>query len=353
MMEKQFEKDFIALFRSSALHNMKICLVGRANLRFMPYRHCYEDVLQEAGISYDLLCWERLNLGEENENAIVFRRPTAVRRDAILMGYAAYRRFLLHYLHSRAYNMYVILGAQVGVMLYDFLRPRAFILDIRDYSHEGLLPYRLMLGSLLKRAQLVCISSEGFRQWLPPDRDYLLSPNLSLKRVESASRPFDDQTKIISYIGAWFIFDANVKFIHAASAIQNVEFRYIGEGPGDRELESYCTARRLQNVHFYGRFAPSEKKAFYSETNFVLACYGNDNPLVKTLLPNRLYESCMYYRPIIVNTGTYLAEVVQENNLGIVVKLGDMSDLAKRWGDTMIRSTTPVMLRVATVIFDR
>lgn len=306
---------------------MRICVIGGTSLGHMPYLRCYEEVLQDVGLPYDLVYWDRFDLKESKNNAVVFRRPTPLKRAAILAGYAAYRRFLMRYLNAVSYDMYIVLGTQVAVLLYDFLTPRRFILDVRDFTHEGLLPYRLMFGSLLGRAELVCISSEGFKEWLPFTRDYIFSPNLTHSIIAPAENPFEKQTRIISWIGVVGYGNANLKFIDGVCDMPSIELRYIGEGPCDGDLQSHCAARNAQNVGFYGRFSPWEKRKFYSETNFVLGCYGNDGPLVKTALPNRLYESCMYYRPIIVNTGTYLAEVVLKNHLGIVVELGNMSDL--------------------------
>ena len=47
-------------------------------------------------------------------------------------------------------------------------------------------------------------------------------------------------------------------------------------------------------------------------------------------MPNRLYDSCVCRRPIIVDDGTYLAKIVRENGIGIVAQLDDSARLASQ-----------------------
>jgi len=305
----------------------KIAIIALSSLAYMPYLRCYEEILREAGISFDIFYWDRFGLEETKDDAIAYRRNGTAAGLSLLPAYYGYRRFLLRHLKSVPYESYIVLGTQMGVLLGDFLMKCRFILDIRDYSHEGLLPYRWALQKLIKQANLVCISSRGFLQWLPTDVDYTLSHNLASSDLEKKASPFDKNSKVLSYIGAVGYYDANVKFINGLKNHRFIELRYIGRGTHDKELKEYCQANNIKNVSFYGHFSPEQKRMFYHEANFVIGCYGSDSPVVVTLTPNRLYEACLYRRPIIVNDGIYLADVVREYGLGIVFDLNSMEGL--------------------------
>lgn len=314
---------------------MKVCIFGPSNLRYMPYLRYYREVLDTCGrADVTVFYWDRFSLDEDAPGTHGFHRPDngGINR---LLGYAAYRRFLRRALQAADYDVYVVLTAQLAVLLHDVLSKTGvrFILDIRDYSHENMAVFRWLLGDLVRKAEMVCISSPRFEKWLPKGREYVISHNMSAKAIQAAvSRASFDQgeqcAKVISYIGSVNYYEANVRFLRAAGSLSDVVIRYIGDGPCIEKLREYCSKKGFQNVRFFGGFQPEEKPGFYQSTHFVLACYGNDNPVVASALPNRLYESCIFRRPIIVTSGTYLAEVVAEYGLGIVMDSEDPGEFA-------------------------
>lgn len=314
-----------------------VCIIAPSSLRYMPYLRYYEEILAEAGIPHDVLLWDRYGTGETRPNAFVYRRAGTASGAALLPAYAGFRRFLLRHLKAHAYGAYIVLGTQVGVLLYDFLRKKPFVLDVRDHSHEGLLPYRALAFDLARRARLVCISSRGFLEWLPPGPDYVVSHNLSRADLPRKAVPFDRSRRVLSYIGAVGYYDANTKFLEGAGRQRDWDVRYIGRGLCERQLESFCRSRGISNVSFRGAFVPEEKAGFYDDANFVLGIYGDDSAVVRTLTPNRLYESCLHRRPMIVNEGTHLADLVARKGLGIAIDLRDTA----RWTSAVDRYYEP------------
>lgn len=305
----------------------RICIIAPSSLRYMPYLDLYLDILDGASVEYEVVYWDRFLLDEDRERTVVYRREGTASGLSLLTAYFGYRRFLKSYFGQHKFDMYIVLGVQVAVFMADFLRDKKYILDIRDYSHESFFPFRIIARFLIARAQVVCISSAGFLKWLPKQREYILSPNLNASELSIEAACFDSSTRIISYIGAIGYFDANAAFIRAIKAMPSWSLRYIGRGTQESALCSYASQQAAFNVFFRGLYQPREKACFYKETNFVLSCYGSESVVVQSALPNRLYESCIFRRPIIVNSGTYLAEVVQENGLGIVCDLDNLKDL--------------------------
>ncbi|WP_129127761.1 glycosyltransferase family protein [Geomonas oryzae] len=306
---------------------MNVCLIGSSSLRYMPFIRCYEEVLQASGVSYDIVYWDRFGLDEEKENSIAFHRPGTARKAALIPGYLGYRRFLKNRLHGARYDLYVVFSAQIAVLLFGFLIDKRFVVDVRDYTYEGFLPFRLALSALFKRAMLVCISSSGYLEWLPKSGKRVISHNLIETDLGAAPLPFDFSKKVMSYIGAISYYDANVKFISQVRRLEGFEVRYIGKGECEASLEQYCRCEGVGNVKFFGQFTPEQKRQHYLDANFVVGCFGSETVNGRCTMPNRLYESCLYRRPIIVNKGTFLGEMVDKYGLGISVEQDRVADM--------------------------
>lgn len=92
------------------------------------------------------------------------------------------------------------------------------------------------------------------------------------------------------------------------------------------EIRRYCEG--MQNITFTGRYDyNTEIAGIYGKVDCVYAVYDADNPNVRIALPNKLYESILCELPIIVAKGTYLSELVEENNVGISVSHTDEKEL--------------------------
>jgi glycosyltransferase involved in cell wall biosynthesis len=306
-----------------------IAIIVPTSRSYTPYLAHYEKILNDAGIPYEMYYWDRFHIHEKTIYGETFTCNCPDHGFGSIRGYLAYRRFLLNKLRNKNYSFYIVLSVQMGILLYQFLQDKKFILDIRDFSHENKSLYRSFANRLIKSAVAVVISSDGFRIWLPTGREYLLSHNVSLESFHNVKMfpRFDPDRLVISYIGGVSYYEANLRVINAVSKNDKIHLSYIGSGTCEKELETFCVNNNIENVTFSGRFSPSQKGNFYNDTDFVLSCYGDDTPVVRTALPNRLYESCFYKRPLIVNTGTYLSDLVRNYNIGVVVDLNNTDHL--------------------------
>lgn len=307
---------------------MSTCIIGGSNLRYMPYLRYYEAILKEVGEAYDIYYWNRFGIEENHPNAISFNRLDGGNARTRLMGYLAYRRFMLNQLARKRYDTYVALSMQMAVILFDFLKGRRYILDIRDYSHEGFIPYRSIARRLVQESLLTSISSKAFETWLPSDEQYLISHNVLLEDLEKRSSAFNAKTKTVSFVGTIRYMEPNQKFLDVARNIPNLQVKYVGTGPCEKQLQDYCRNAGIENVQFIGPFLPESKPKYLHDTNFILSCYGSSSINERTAIPNRLYDSCVYRRPIIINEGTHLAEMVNKNGIGIVTQLNNPDKLA-------------------------
>lgn len=307
----------------------KVAVIVPTSLSHAPYVTYYENILKNCRVPYEIYYWNRFYINEKNEKAKSFFCDSPSHGFWSIRGYAGYRRFLLDEMKNGDYSLYIVLSVQIGILLYQFIKNKKFILDIRDFSHENNYVYSFFSNRLIKSAEAVVISSDGFRSWLSVDREYLLSHNVSFELFKNDNNPprFDPDRLVLSYIGGVRDYEANICVIKAVSQSHKIFLRYIGSGICEKELEEYCLNKKIENVQFWGRYSPPQKISFYNDTDFVLSCYGNNSEVVRTLTPNRLYESVILGRPIIVNNGTHLADLVQKYEIGIVVNLEKMDDL--------------------------
>lgn len=74
----------------------------------------------------------------------------------------------------------------------------------------------------------------------------------------------------------------------------------------------------LSNVFYHGRFkSPEDLSRIYSTIDINLIMYDYDNNNVKQALPNKLYESIAFVKPIICSSGVALSALVEDNGYGI------------------------------------
>lgn len=59
----------------------------------------------------------------------------------------------------------------------------------------------------------------------------------------------------------------------------------------------------------------------------LFATYDPIYPTNRYASPNKLFEAMMCHKPIIVNDGTSMADIVRRENCGIVVPYGDVNEL--------------------------
>lgn len=107
------------------------------------------------------------------------------------------------------------------------------------------------------------------------------------------------------------------KYVEASP---HVELHVFGDG-----LHSIFDG--LDNAHYHGRFKnPEDLSRIYGEIDINIILYDNDSVNVRLALPNKLYESIAFLRPIVCSDKVLLADVVRREGLGQVVVDGGIGD---------------------------
>jgi glycosyltransferase involved in cell wall biosynthesis len=101
----------------------------------------------------------------------------------------------------------------------------------------------------------------------------------------------------------------------------------LGDGARKRHLLAYALQRKLSNVLFLDSVPKSEVTRYWSLLN-VSIIHLIDDPLFRTVIPSKLFESMGMGVPIAHGVGGESAEIVERHGVGRVFRSGDATALA-------------------------
>ncbi len=107
----------------------------------------------------------------------------------------------------------------------------------------------------------------------------------------------------------------------AVSAMEDVPFRVAGTGELEKPLRSL--AEGSSSLEFLGQIDHPTLLRETARAHAVLAWYDPAVPANRWASPNKLFEAMMLRRPILVSSGTNMADIVAQEGAGIEVPFGD------------------------------
>lgn len=85
---------------------------------------------------------------------------------------------------------------------------------------------------------------------------------------------------------------------------------------------------QYKNIYSHGTFKnPQDLPAIYNTLDIVVACYTVQSLNERLAEPNKLYEAIFYCKPIVVSTGIYLSDRVQELRCGYCINATTDKDI--------------------------
>lgn len=312
----------------------KVLLICYSPRRIAPFLDTYIKFFEDAKIDYDYCTREIVGNhldGDEDKNRYVFEYEQKNNAFSKIVTLLRWKRFISRILLND-YSGVVLLTCYPALILGHTMRKRfksKYIVDIRDYfqpiRHKFI--YRF-LGKTIDDSYFTAISSKGFLKWLPSSKKYKTIHNLP-SSASCVGKSYCSLSKgkkyCIGYFGIIHYYEENKKIISALANNESFKLIYGGIDSEPGRMRAIADDIGAENVEFSGEFVNSEKESCYSKVDFINAVYGNGSLTVRTALPNKLYDCIIYKKPIIVSKNTYLADVVTEFNLGIVLDLdGDI-----------------------------
>lgn len=331
------EKVFINIYKAlqaiivkmKVSRKMKVCIVTYDEYINIPYISKYERLLQQYKIEYDVILWDRRNaLAKDTmpENYFVFKSKIKKSKVSKVIPFYKWKKFTLNILETINYDKVIVLTTLPAILISKFLLNRyhdMFLLDIRDFTYENLNLYKKWVDKLVSESAMTFISSEGFKSWLSDSKKLNLTHNISNieKEKQITQLKLNKSNLVIGFVGGIRYYKENCKIINNLKNRLNIQMLYVGKTHAGIELEKYCEKRNIYNVSFRPAYLNEEKPSIYEDIDFINSIYGSGNQVVKTALPNKLYDCILFKKPIIVSTGTYLAKIVNEYNLGFDVDI--------------------------------
>lgn len=296
----------------------------------VPYGASYLSILRNNGIPHDIIYWNRDSDGENifSDGEIFFNLECKLGGKKIkkIFKMLKYARFIRSILKSKKYSKVIILTTVPGMFTFDILLKgyrNKYIFDIRDYTNESNKIYYYIEKLLIKHSYTTVISSEGFKKFLPQNRNYIKTHNISNQSdIENVVQNIKLKKQlVIGFVG-------NVRYEHENELLieqlkNNSKYRigYWGKISNSFNIESVKAKTNATNISFFGPFINEDKKNIYNNIDFINAIYGTDGLEVTTAVPNRFYDAIIFKKPIITSKGTYLGELVEKSGLGIAVDI--------------------------------
>lgn len=314
------------------MKGQKVAILLPANVWFCPFVNIYTQILDELGISYDIINWDKT--GNEDSASISYKGLVGNSSFRKLIGYWKFSKFIKRILKRNNYDKVIVFGSQIGIFCSSFLKkyyPSKYIFDFRDLSIEQKQIFKSSFEELLHYSYKNVISSPGFLKYLPSGFEYIISHNFILSEVKAALGKVDNPkippTIDVLTIGGIRDADSNIPVIDALGNDARYTLRFVGKGPAAAILEKHTNDKGYKNVSFKGYYKKEDEPDIIKTTQFLNIFYPNKISHI-TALSNRFYNSIIYRKPMITTKGQIQGDFCEKYNLGIAIS--DAAELNER-----------------------
>lgn len=143
------------------------------------------------------------------------------------------------------------------------------------------------------------------------------SPEDALKNGSISESKKRNDKFLIFYAGHLSRERGFLQIISAIIDMDDVQLVIAGFGKDEHELLQLFS--RSKNVKYIGRISYEDVIRWSLKADLLFALYDTIVPNNKYASPNKLFEAMMCGKPILVNKGTAMAEIVSKENCGLVV----------------------------------
>jgi len=319
------------------------------DIRYCPYLGRYTEPLKEAGVPFDLIWWERWEtppttpLPQAADGAAechIFRKVSKMAQNPLgkLGDFAAFSRYARQIIQKRKYDRLILLTTMSGMLLADLLTGKyrgKYIFDIRDYSYEKLLPYKAIEGRVVDASAMTCISSEGFLEFLPEGRKYVLADNFIDSDIKAAEgicfrKKAPGEPIRLSYVGFVRYFQENRKILDQLIDDPRFLISYHGTGADYEKLLDYQKQHGNERLEVTGYFDfEHDKPGLCERADIINNFYPHTLEIQRLATTNKNYDGMIYRRPQLVSADTFSQKLVEQWGIGCALSI-DQPDFADR-----------------------
>lgn len=214
-------------------------------------------------------------------------------------------------------------------LFYSFMCCKPYIFEEADMTHlnirNSLLRnlLELRIKHIIEKSIVSVFRSEGFLKCHfgnnIPKNTYVIPNRLhpAIERLPSCDKQVINEEHLkIGFVGG---IRYNSIFLFAKTLLKhfpNHEMHFYGFCQTEKDKNKFYQLKDYPNCTFHGKFdSPKDLPNIYSKIDLVLSTYDVTGINSRYAEPNKLYEAIYFRTPIIVSSGTFIAEKV--NHLGI------------------------------------
>ena len=295
-----------------------------------------------------LIYWNR-DLQEEDTSVLAgitlhefcCKQEDDVAKRSKIRSFLKYRKYAKNIINKEKFDYIIALHTFPGVLLCDILCKKykeKFIFDYRDYTYESIVPFKNVVGRIVKCSSATFVSSDAFRRFLPAEckEKIFTSHNLlkdSLLHRDEKIKYGTTSDKIrIAFWGFIRHEEINRELIKKISADTRFELHYYGrEQQVALNLKQYAKDLNVTNVFFHGEYKPEDRYEFVRNTDIIHNVYKDANTLLA--MGNKYYDSAIFYIPLMSMRGSFMADVAQKAGIGLAVDPYDEDFAEKLYKD--------------------
>ncbi len=314
----------------------KVAIVAPANLKYVPYYKYYSDVLDKAGIEYDIISWNRANISEDLAYSMNYPAHDFDRK-RMLLGYVKFGHFCRKVIASNHYEKIIFLTVApaffCGAGLLNLYEGR-YILDIRDYS-PIVNRFPGYFKNICNKAYKIVVSSPSFNGWVKAPT--LICHNADINQIKDnidlvVKEPVSTGRWRIAFAGMMIEEDINIRIIERFKNNDRVSFLFIGRDmEGKQKIERFVKANSVNNVYFEGAYQKEDIIRIYRDKADFVNIFRANTIINKNALPNKLYDAVISGVPVIVfDHNEAIVTFAEKYHLGIVMselQIGELPSL--------------------------
>jgi hypothetical protein len=303
------------------------------DLKYCPYLKRYTDIFDSMNIKYEVLYWNREATNKKYpDNYIGYKKKSKLNKNLYykFFDFLGYKLWLNKKLKTKEYKKLIILSTLAGIINYKVLVGKfkgKYIFDIRDYSYECIKIFYRIEKNIIKNSYFTCISSEGFKIFLPKEFTYVNVHNFNnndIKHISNFNKKNKDQTLNLVWMGAVRYFIHQKKIINRLKNDSRFNMIYHGSGADLEDYKKYCRENKVHNIIFTGEYNNEKKHELITEADIINNSYMTHKVMeVKYAISNKFYDGIIHKIPQLVETNTFKHEKVRNKGLGIGIDPDD------------------------------
>ena len=225
--------------------------------------------------------------------------------------------------------LYYVFGPD-NVMFFRLCSSRRYIYEESDLVHTYMKSnlaikfFEWIDRRAIRNSLLSVFTSEGFIRYHfgenAPKNTIVIANRLppTVKDLQLIDkRPFNKEHLSFGFVG-FIRFKSIYNFAKVfCENFTDSDFHFFGTTNNDQDRVLFEPLKKYPNCHFHGAFKhPDGLPEVYSQLDVVLSTYDVENENVRYAEPNKIYEAIYFETPIVVSTGTFLAEKVKSYGIG-------------------------------------